>query len=215
MNKSNIIKAIILSPLFTELKKFHSPLSEKEELLLKCYNDGLYHITKEENLINILESGYLKASSKEISYGNEKVFLFAGIPSFEDVCFNISLKEKLVAIKINPTFEDLETFVYRSKNDDAIAFEGNLDLTDKLIEISYLGLYKENDNFIYKTISKEEYDNYKVNFDNRDFQNNFIRQLKAWLIGSEQQYKYTINYFNNLINSIKDNISNDFQSKKK
>lgn len=215
MNKSNVIKAIIISPIISILKKFHSPLLEKRELVLKCYNEGLYHITKEENLINILDYGYLKASNRFQSYGNKKVFLFAGIPSFEDVCMNVSFKEKLVAVKINPTYEELTEFIYRSKNDDAIAYEGNLNLTDKLIEIAYLGLYKEKDSFIYKTISKKEYDNYKPNFDDKNLQNNIIRQLKAWFISLEQEYKYTQKYFNNLTNSFKDNISNDFQSKKK
>lgn len=74
MNKSNIIKAIIISPIFMSLKYFHAPIFKKEELLIKCHKEGLFHITKEEHLIKILESGYLKASSKEISYGNEKYF---------------------------------------------------------------------------------------------------------------------------------------------
>lgn len=211
MNKSNIIKAIIMCPIFMSLKYFHAPISEKEELLIKCYKEGLYHITKEEYLIKILESGYLKASNEETSYGNRKVFLFAGIPSFEDICFNISLKDKLVAIKINPTYEDLSSFIYRNKNDDAIAYVGNLNLTDKLIEIVYLGLYKEDNKFIYKPISKKEYDNYIPNFDDKDLKSNMGRQLKALFIGLEQQYQYTMNYFN----SIKNNLSNEVQNKKK
>lgn len=215
MNKLYIIKAILISPIITTLKKYHSPLLEKRELLLKCYEEGLYHITNEENIIKILESGYLKASNRYQSYGDRKVYLFAGIPSFEDICMNISLKEKLVAIKINPTFEDLSSFIYRNKNDEAIAYQGNLVLTNKQIEIVYLGLYKEKDKFIYKSISKEEYDNYKTNFDNKDFQNNIIRQLKAWFIGLEQEYKYTQNHFNNLTNSIKNNLSKKLQNKKK
>lgn len=203
MNKSNIIKAIIISPIFMSLKYFHAPISEKEELFIKCHKEGLFHITNENNLINILESGYLKASSKEISYGNEKVFLFAGIPSFEDICFNIGFKDKLVAVKINPTYEDLTSFIYRNKNDDAIAYIGNLNLTDKLIEIVYLGLHKENNKFIYKTISKKEYDNYIPNFNNKDLKNNIVRQLKALFIGLEQQYIYTLDYFNSLKNKRK------------
>lgn len=211
MNKINSIKALLISPIIISLKRYYLPIFRKSELFFKCYNEGLYHITKEENIINILESGYLKASSKYQSYGDKKVFLFAGIPTVEDVCINTSFKEKLVAIKINPTYEQLLTFIFRNKDDEAIAYLGNLSLTDKQIEIVYLGLYKEKDNFIYKTISKEEYDNYKLNFDDKIFQNNFLRQLKAWLIGLDKQYTYTMNYFN----TVKNNLSKNFQSNKK
>lgn len=211
MNKINSIKALLISPIIISLKRYYLPIFRKSELFFKCYNEGLYHMTKEENIINILESGYLKASSKYQSYGDKKVFLFAGIPTVEDICINASFKEKLVAIKINPTNEELSAFIYRSKDDEAIAYQGNLTLTDKQIEIVYLGLYKEKDNFLYKTISKEEYDNYKPNFDNKDFQNNFVRQLKSWIMGLNKQYEYTMNYFNN----VKNNLSKNFQNKKK
>lgn len=211
MNKINYIKALLISPISISLKRYYSPVLEKNDLLLKCYNEGLYHITKEENIIDILESGYLKASNRYQSYGDRKVFLFAGIPTVADICINGSFKEKLVAIKINPTYEQLASFIYRSKDDESIAYLGNLSLADKQIEIVYLGLSKEKDNFIYKTISKEEYDNYKPNFDNKDFQNNFVRQLKSWIMGLNKQYEYTMNYFNN----VKNNLSKNFQNKNK
>jgi len=198
MNKLNVIKAILISPIFMSLKSFHSPVLTNENLVSKCLKEGLFHITDEKKLIDILESGYLKASNKEISYGKEKVYFFAGIPTFEDVCFNISLKDKLVAIKINPTYEDLTSLIYRNRNDKAIAHENNLNLTDKLIEIVYLGLHKENNQFIYKIISKKEYDNYIPNFNDKDLKNNITRQLKALYVGLEQQYIYTIEYFNSL-----------------
>lgn len=193
-----MISAILLSPIISILKSSHSPLINKRDLLLKCYNEGLYHITTEENLLKILESGYIKSSNLFNSYGEKKVFMFAGIPSFEEVCSNIGGKSKLIAIKINPSYEQLSDFLYRDKNDSAITYSGNLEINDKQIEIAYLGLNKNDEKLEYKKINKEEYDNYKPNFNNDWMNNRLVRHLKVLEINMLKEYTDTINYFKNI-----------------
>lgn len=197
MNKFDLIDAIIISPFLYFMKFFNSPIIQKRDLLLKCYNEGLYHLTEEENVSKILESGYLKASSYFNSYGSKKVFMFAGIPSFEEVCSNLGGKTKFIAIKINPTYNQLTDFFYRSKNDYAISYNGDLNLTNKQIEICYLGLYKNNNNLEYKKISKAEYDNYQPNFKIEWMQHKFAFFLKNMEISLLKEYKDTIKYLKN------------------
>lgn len=60
MSNLDAINAVLISPLISILKSKTSSLLEKRDLMLKCYNEGLYHITSEENVKKILESGYLK-----------------------------------------------------------------------------------------------------------------------------------------------------------
>lgn len=198
MNKLNVISAIIISPIISMLKSSNAPVLGKRDLLLKCYSEGLYHITTEENLSKILKAGYIKPSSFFDSYGSKKVFMFSGIPSFEEVCSNIGGKSKLVAIKINPSYEQLSEFLYRDKNDKAITYNGNLSLNDKQIEIAYLGLYKNNDKLEYKKINKDTYDNYKPNFNDSWMKNRLVRHLKVLEINMLKEYSDTINYFKNI-----------------
>lgn len=193
MSKLEIVNAIIISPITALFKGVYSPILQKRDLLIKCYNEGLYHITKEENLYPILESGYLKASNIYQSYGSKKVFMFAGIPTVEDICINSSFQIKLVAIKINPSYEQITKLFYRSKDDEAIIHKGNMILTDKQISIVYLGLSEKNGKLIYKPISKNIYDNYIPNFNTKTFQNDIVRQLKGWTLGLKANYQYTLN----------------------
>lgn len=199
MSNLDAINAVLISPLISILKSKTSSLLEKRDLMLKCYNEGLYHITSEENAKKILESGYLKASSNFSSYGSKKVFMFAGIPSFEEACSNVEGKSKMVAIKIKPTYEQLTEFLYRSRNDNAIAYKGDLKLTDKQIEVVYLGLYEENETFKYKEINKDQYDTYLPNFSNEKFKNKIIRKIKILKTSLEKEYLDTMNYLKNSI----------------
>lgn len=50
MSNLDAINAVLISPLISILKSKTSSLLEKRDLMLKCYNEGLYHITSEENV---------------------------------------------------------------------------------------------------------------------------------------------------------------------
>ena len=138
---------------------------DNHAIFTKILNEGLYHFTSEESCKKIVESGYVKASSRYLSYSPvKKSFFFAGIPSFEDMAINIGVlasKPKLTAVKIKPTFEQLASFRYRELNDDAVVYDGNCNIDDKNVSIAYIVAdLDKNGHIQYKEVDKKNYDNY-------------------------------------------------------
>ena len=181
-----LIPSILLSP-FTSLTKVKTnTILEDRELLMKAYNEGLYHITLEENVDSIIETKLMKASNSFTSYGNKKCFFFAGIPSFDMAAINIKPDIKLTALKLNLTYEQLSHFKYRKENDKSIVYDGNLDLENLKMEKVRLGLSTKDNNFIYKKIEEEDYPNYTPNLNNEQLNlvnNNLKFKLTNYMIG--------------------------------
>ncbi|MDD3453370.1 MAG: hypothetical protein PHN42_03785 [Bacilli bacterium] len=187
---NKLIGAIVMSPIIYLTKMSHKKILDNHDLFLKCFNEGLYHITNINNIEKIMESGHLKSSGVFKSYGQRKTFFFAGVPSIEDLCINLDFQTRLVALKINPTYDDLAQFDFRNKNDESIIYNGNLKINDKQIEVVYLCLYKEKGNFIYRRVNFEEYNNYKPNFNEFDLNNTILNRLKGYTIGIQKEYEY-------------------------
>lgn len=123
--------------------------------------NGLYHFTNAAD--EILSSGYIKSSDVITSYGNRKTFFFNGVPSVGQVATNIdNISLRTVAVKVNPTDELLNSgkLKVRSLNDGAITYDGKFGLSDVDASKEYFCLFKENNELVYKKVSKEFYDNY-------------------------------------------------------
>lgn len=124
-------------------------------------NNGLYHFTNDVS--KILQKGYLKASDMIASYGNRKSFMFNGIPTVGAFATNLDiLPLTATAVKIVPSDSLVNSgaLKVRYADDQAISYDGNLNLDGLNPEGAYFVLVKEGDNLFYKEVSKMEYDTY-------------------------------------------------------
>ena len=125
-------------------------------------NNGLYHFTTAGD--EILESGYIRASGVNASYGNKKTFFFNGVPDVGAIASNLDeVPLKAEAIKVNPTDEMLNDskLKVRAFDDQAISYDGNVDLTNLEATKEFFCLFQEGDELVYKVVSKDYYDNYQ------------------------------------------------------
>ena len=125
-------------------------------------NNGLYHFTTAGD--EILESGYIRASGVNASYGNKKTFFFNGVPDVGAIASNLDeVPLKAEAIKVNPTDEMVNSskLKIRIYDDKAISYDGNVDLTNLESTKEYFCLFQEGDELVYKVVSKDYYDNYQ------------------------------------------------------
>lgn len=188
----------------------------------KILNEGLYHFTSEENCKKIIESGFVKESSKFASYSNvKKSFFFAGIPSFEDTIMNLdfaSVSSKLTAIKITPTFEQLASFKCRTLNDNAIVYDGNCKIDDKNASIAYFVTDLDKKGKIHYTeVDKKTYDEYVPSKEFQDLarsceKNKFKFIMKALKLDMKYSYETVTNIMNQNLHRmklVKDNTYSD------
>lgn len=124
--------------------------------------NGLYHFTNSADAI--IESGYIKASGVNASYGNPKSFFFNGVPDVGAFATNLdSIPLKTTAVKVIPTEEIVNSskLKLRYTDDMAITYDGNFNLNGMQVEKCYFGLVVENGELVYKQISEESYNNYE------------------------------------------------------
>lgn len=202
--------SVILSPLIAANKTSKNSLLASRDLMLKAYNEGIYHFTSDEASKAIMETNYVRASNAFTSYGKKCSFFFAGIPSFEDLAVNslISSKDgmakKLTAVKINLSYEELAKFNYRDRNDFALLHDGNLNFDNDKAKIEYLGLVIENGKPSYKPISEKEYETYDVdlsNLDNKKLKGILSAKLELTAIGLRKDYEY---FKKSFVNALKE-----------
>lgn len=126
--------------------------------------NGLYHFTTEDAADAIIDSGVIKSSDMLSSYGNKKTFFFNGIPEVGAFATNIDdIPLKTTAVKVNPNMSALESSKLKIRNldDHAISWDGKFDLSNSSKTTKeYFCLVKENDRLVYKSVSKDVYDNY-------------------------------------------------------
>lgn len=141
-------------------KYIYSKLNSSDDIK-KITSEGLYHITSESAVNAIIETGYFKPSNFIASYGKRKVFFFAGIPSYNEVILNGIKdvdKQKLIAIKIKLTEEQIKNFKIRKYDDGVITYNGKLYIEQLDTAIAYLILdVNEYGQLYFKEVSKEEY----------------------------------------------------------
>lgn len=122
-------------------RAYEDPLLLSREIIKKAYNDGLYYISSKKNI-----EGILKEKNKRTLY------VFAGIPTFQDVCMNLYPSEKLYALKIKLPYEVLARFEYDVQ--EKVMIGQNISLTDT--QKITLGLNYENEALSYKETKDEE-----------------------------------------------------------
>ena len=158
------IPQYIKNYLLSNIRKYsYKDTSNFEGLNQQIMENGLYHFTTAADAI--LESGYIKASGVNASYGKPKSFFFNGVPAVGAFATNLdSIPLKTTAIKVNPT-EDLvnsSKLKIRYIDDMAITYDGKFDLTGYDVEKCHFILVLENGNLVYKQVSQEVYDSYET-----------------------------------------------------
>ena len=120
---------------FIATKAIYTKLDKSQEIKKEALNQGLYHITSEENCDKILKSGHIKPSNIISSLGKKKTFFFAGAPNFDVLSQNVDISQyEFSAIKIKPTEEQIEQYKVRKYRDNAVIYEGQCNLDDKQVE---------------------------------------------------------------------------------
>lgn len=191
-----------------------SPLIKNGDITLKAYTEGIYHVTSDEAADAIINSGKVKASNRLTSYGSKKSFFFAGIPSAGNLAENVALKPTFVAVKINPTSEQLGQLRYRNLGDNAVTHAGDFDFIDKTASKVFLGLKNENGKLVYKEISEAEYNNYNLDLTSEQMKlvdGSAMSKFKSELFGFNSQIENTMASQAKAISSVVGNITNGFE----
>ena len=120
---------------FIATKAIYTKIDKSQEIKKEALNQGLYHITSEENCDKILKSGHIKPSNIISSLGRRKTFFFAGTPNFDALSQNVSITQyEFNAIKVKPTEEQLKQYKVRKYRDNAVIYDGQCNLADKQVE---------------------------------------------------------------------------------
>ena len=77
------------------------------EVMKKAYQEGLYFISKKENIERIV---------KKKDFKSKNIFAFAGIPTLEEAALDLSIQKELYAIKMFFPYEVLVDFSYDENN---------------------------------------------------------------------------------------------------
>lgn len=117
---------------------YEDPLLLSREVIKKAYNEGLYYISSEKNIASILENPEKKRS----------FLVFAGIPTFQEVCIDLSPSKTLNALKINLPYEKLATFIY-NKNGESFLEHHDIELKEEYLEKVNLYLSFQNNQLEY------------------------------------------------------------------
>lgn len=120
---------------FIATKAIYTKIDKSQEIKKEALNQGLYHITSDENCDKILKSGHIKPSNIISSLGRRKTFFFAGTPNFDALSQNVSITQyEFNAIKVKPTEEQLKQYKVRKYRDNAVIYDGQCNLDDKQVE---------------------------------------------------------------------------------
>ena len=160
-------------------------------------NNGLYHFTTTGD--EILESGYIRASGVNASYGNKKTFFFNGVPDVGSIASNLDeVPLKTEAIKINPSDEMVNSskLKIRIYDDKAISYDGNVDLTNLESTKEYFCLFQEGDELVYKVVSKDYYDNYQNTAEGKKIQQLLSDKKITQAIKEDYYYNLSLNSTN-------------------
>lgn len=146
MNIQIILTSYLLKFMFGE-NAFQDPFLLSLEIMKKAYNEGLYFISNERTVDALVNE---KERNRE---GN--LFVFAGIPSFQDICLSLSALPTIYAAKIKLPYEDLVDFKLENSHGDMILYKRNLTFRPEQIEKVTLDLFLEKDGLVYKEMPNE------------------------------------------------------------
>ena len=147
MNIQIILTSYLLKFMFGE-NPFQDPFLLSREVIKKAYNEGLYFISNERTIDAFLKE---KESDRR---GN--LFVFAGIPNFEDICLNLSALSTLYAEKISLPYEVLVDFQLETSHGDMILFKENVSVSKNYLEKVVLDLYFNHQKLEYRVSSSNK-----------------------------------------------------------
>ena len=147
MNIQIILTSYLLKFMFGE-NPFQDPFLLSREVIKKAYNEGLYFISNERTIDAFLKE---KESDRR---GN--LFVFAGIPNFEDICLNLSALPTLYAVKISLPYEVLVDFQLETSHGDMVLFKENVSISKKCLEKVVLDLYFKHQKLVYRVSSSNK-----------------------------------------------------------
>ena len=147
MNIQIILTSYLLKFMFGE-NPFQDPFLLSREVIKKAYNEGLYFISNERTIDAFLKE---KESDRR---GN--LFVFAGIPNFEDICLNLSALPTLYAVKISLPYEVLVDFQLETSHGDMVLFKENVSISKKFLEKVVLDLYFNHQKLEYRVSSSNK-----------------------------------------------------------
>ena len=147
MNIQIILTSYLLKFMFGE-NPFQDPFLLSREVIKKAYNEGLYFISNERTIDAFLKE---KESDRR---GN--LFVFAGIPNFEDICLNLSALPILYAVKISLPYEVLVDFQLETSHGDMVLFKENVSISKKCLEKVVLDLYFNHQKLEYRVSSSNK-----------------------------------------------------------
>lgn len=207
-----VLPSAAVSLFSTASKSIQQSLFASRNNVIACHAHGLYHITSDEAADKIIASKEIHASSRFDSYGiHKRCFFFGGIPDFENVCLNVEPSVTLTAVVLNLPYEKLAEFDYRSKNDGAISYKGDLSLEGLNVQKVRLGLKEYNGELRYERISEEEFQNYKLSVSEKNskiIKNNLAFKIRGYLAGMRKEYEM----FKNRVSSITHKLIHDQSS---
>ena len=147
MNIQIILTSYLLKFMFGE-NPFQDPFLLSREVIKKAYNEGLYFISNERTIDAFLKE---KESDRR---GN--LFVFAGIPNFEDICLNLSALPTLYAVKISLPYEVLVDFQLETSHGDMVLFKENVSISKNCLEKVVLDLYFNHQKLEYRVSSSNK-----------------------------------------------------------
>ena len=147
MNIQIILTSYLLKFMLGE-NPFQDPFLLSREVIKKAYNEGLYFISNERTIDAFLKE---KESDRR---GN--LFVFAGIPNFEDICLNLSALPTLYAVKISLPYEVLVDFQLETSHGDMVLFKENVSISKKCLEKVVLDLYFNHQKLEYRVSSSNK-----------------------------------------------------------
>lgn len=173
------IKIILTSYLLTYMygdRVFQDPLLLSREVLKKSYQDSLYYISNEKNI-----NAILKDCSKK-----RHLFVFAGIPSFEEVCTDLYPNPVLMAIKIHLPYELFASFFYE-RDEECYLVKNDILIKESYLEKVYLTLAYEDNHLFYKETKVDEIKDITLSLTEEE-----ICKIKKEFQSSIESYRYAI-----------------------
>ena len=138
------IKIILTSYFLTYMygdRAYEDPLLLSREILKKAYSEGLYYISSSKNIASLMNNPNSRRT----------LYVFAGIPTFNDICMNLYPNEKLSALKITLPYETLADFQY--DNEEKVLCGKKIALNEMVP--TELGLTSEKEKLKYVEITED------------------------------------------------------------
>ncbi len=203
-NTHNLLESVS-NILESNLKKYvYQNTNNFSGLNQEIMQNGLYYFT--DAVDKIIDSGYIKPSGLNASYGNPKTFFFNGVPEVGTFATNLDVIPLVTtALKINPSEDVINSskLKIRHLDDGAISYDGKFNLANQDVSKTYFVLKKVNDELVYKPVSQDIYENYKNTAEGKEIQE-FLNNKKNVKVIKDNYLSNLFSKDNNLLQNVND-----------